>query len=182
MEITINYYGQAVSVSVEVYEYLTQADHKAENLAHEQRRHWDGREFDEYIIAAEGRLPYCATPEELICQRETLDEILAVLALCTTTQRERFLLYALEHSPSPEQLVMLTEERAERDRLATALREAFAYATPTQARRVCAYYLSGLTQQEIADRESVHNSNVCLSIRRGLCNLRRYYADHPQGK
>ena len=77
MEITINYYGQAVSVSVEVYEYLTQADHKAENLAHEQRRHWDGREFDEYIIATEGRLPYCATPEELVCQRETLDELLA---------------------------------------------------------------------------------------------------------
>ena len=96
MEITINYYGQAVSVSVEVYEYLTQADHKAENLAHEQRRHWDGREFDEYIIAAEGRLPYCATPEELICQRETLDEILAILALCTDTQRERFLLHALD--------------------------------------------------------------------------------------
>ena len=95
MEITINYYGQAVSVSVEVYEFLTQADHKAENLTHEQRRHWDGREFDEYIIATEGRLPYCATPEELVCQQETLDEILAVLALCTATQRERFLLYAL---------------------------------------------------------------------------------------
>ena len=95
MEITINYYGQAVSVSVEVYEYLTQADHKAENLAHEQRRHWDGREFDEYIITTEGRLPYCATPEELVCQRETLDELLAVLALCTDTQRERFLLFAL---------------------------------------------------------------------------------------
>ena len=95
MEITINYCGQAVSVSVEVYKYLTQADHKAENLAHEQRRHWDGREFDEYIIATEGRLPYCATPEELVCQRETLDELLAVLALCTDTQRERFLLYAL---------------------------------------------------------------------------------------
>ena len=95
MEITINYYGQAVSVSVEVYEFLTQADHKAENLTHEQRRHWDGREFDEYIIATEGRLPYCATPEELDCQQETLDEILAVLALCTATQRERFLLYAL---------------------------------------------------------------------------------------
>ena len=40
-------------------------------------------------------MPYCATPEELVCQRETLDEILAVLALCTDTQRERFLLYAL---------------------------------------------------------------------------------------
>ena len=47
------------------------------------------------MISKEGRLPYCATPEELICQRETLDEILAVLALCTPTQRERFLLYAL---------------------------------------------------------------------------------------
>ena len=96
MEIIINYYGQAVSVSVEVYEYLTQADHKTENLAHEQRRHWDGREFDEYIISTEGRLPYCATPEELVCQRETLNEILAVLALCTATQQERFLLYALD--------------------------------------------------------------------------------------
>ncbi|MEH2959745.1 sigma-70 family RNA polymerase sigma factor [Candidatus Merdisoma sp. JLR.KK006] len=96
MEITINYYGQAVSVSVEVYEYLSQADHTAENLAHEQLRHWDEWEFDEYIIATEGRLPYCATPEKLICQRETLDEILAVLALCTGTQRERFLLYALD--------------------------------------------------------------------------------------
>ena len=38
---------------------------------------------------------YRATPEELICQQETLDEILAVLALCTDTQRERFLLHAL---------------------------------------------------------------------------------------
>ena len=36
-----------------------------------------------------------ATPEELVCQRETLDEIMTVLALCTKTQRERFLLYAL---------------------------------------------------------------------------------------
>ena len=47
------------------------------------------------MYSTEGRLPYCATPEELVCQRETLDEILAVLALCTDTQRERFLLYAL---------------------------------------------------------------------------------------
>ena len=97
MEITINYNGRFVSVEVsaEVYEYLDQADHKTENLAHEQRRHWDGRELDEYIIAAEGRLPYCATPEDVICQRETLDEIMAVLALCTEKQRERFLLHAL---------------------------------------------------------------------------------------
>ena len=97
MEITINYNGRFVSVEVsaEVYEYLDQADHKTENLAHEQRRHWDGRELDEYIITAEGRLPYCATPEDVICQRETLDEIMAVLALCTEKQRERSLLHAL---------------------------------------------------------------------------------------
>ena len=56
MEVTINYNGQAVTVEVtlEVYEYLDRADHKAENLSHEQRRHWDGREFDEYIVATEG--------------------------------------------------------------------------------------------------------------------------------
>ena len=40
-------------------------------------------------------MPYCATPEELACQWETLDEILAVLVLCTLTQRERFLLYCI---------------------------------------------------------------------------------------
>lgn len=33
-----------------------------------------------------------------------------------------------------------------------------------------------------AQESKVWNSNVCLSIRRGLCNLHRYYTDHPQGK
>ncbi|MFQ7590551.1 MAG: sigma-70 family RNA polymerase sigma factor, partial [Faecalibacterium prausnitzii] len=48
MEVTIHYNGQAVAVEVtlEVYEFLDRADHKTENLSHEQRRHWDGREFD----------------------------------------------------------------------------------------------------------------------------------------
>lgn len=56
---------------------------------------WDERSFDEYIVAVEGRLPYCASPEELVCQRETWDEIMAVLDHCTEKQRVRFLLYAL---------------------------------------------------------------------------------------
>lgn len=45
MEITIKIDGQALSVevSVEAYEYLDRADHKDENLAHEQRQHWDYR-------------------------------------------------------------------------------------------------------------------------------------------
>ncbi len=79
MEVPINSNGQAVAVEVtlevyefldradhktenlfheqrplEVYEFLDRADHKTENLFHEQRRHWDGREFDEYIITTEG--------------------------------------------------------------------------------------------------------------------------------
>lgn len=98
MEVTIKLNGQALSVdvSMEVYEYLDWADHKAENLAHEQRRHWDGREFDEYIIATEGTGIYSETPEEYLCRSETLDELLFVLDGCTETQRRRFLLYALE--------------------------------------------------------------------------------------
>ena len=97
MEFTIKINGQfmSVEVSAEVADYLEQAKRNNRKLYRERQRYWDGREYDEYIIAAEGRLPYCATPEELVCQREALDEILAVLALCTDTQRERFLLYAL---------------------------------------------------------------------------------------
>ena len=49
MEVTINYNGQAVAVEVtlEVYEFLDRADHKKQHLLNAQRRHWDGREFDE---------------------------------------------------------------------------------------------------------------------------------------
>ena len=91
MEVTINYNGQAVAVEVtlEVYEFLDRADHKAENL-------WDGREFDEYIVATEGVGIYGETPEEYLCRMETLDELMAVLDTCTETQRRRFLLYALD--------------------------------------------------------------------------------------
>ena len=97
MEITIKINGRVMSVEVsaDVADYLEQAKRDSRKLYRERQRYWDGREYDEYIIATEGRLPYCATPEELICQWETLDEILTVLALCTDTQQERFLLHAL---------------------------------------------------------------------------------------
>ena len=97
MEITIKRYSRKLTYedAATLDEFWELAKRTERSLDREQRRHWDGREFDEYIIATEGRLPYCATPEELVCQRETLDELLAVLALCTDTQRERFLLYAL---------------------------------------------------------------------------------------
>ena len=91
MEVTINYNGQAVAVEVtlEVYEFLDRADHKAENLSHEQRRHWDGREFDEYIVATEGVGIYGETPEEYLCRMETLGELMAVLDTCTEAQRRQ---------------------------------------------------------------------------------------------
>ena len=61
----------------------------------EWRDHWDEHGYDEYIVVTEGRLPYCESPEQYVCRMETRREILAVLALCTEKQRERFLLHAL---------------------------------------------------------------------------------------
>ena len=97
MEITIKIHGRDVSVEVssDIAEWHDQSRHKAENLYHEKRRHWDKREFDEYIVAAEGLLPYQPTPEDIVCQRDSLAALLSILDTCTAIQRERFLLYAL---------------------------------------------------------------------------------------
>ena len=97
MEITIKINGRMVSVEVSgaVVDCCDQFRHKAENLYHERRRHWDDREFDEYIVATEGLLPYQPTPEDIVCQRETLALLMSILDSCTAIQRERFLLYAL---------------------------------------------------------------------------------------
>ena len=97
MEITIKINGSMVSVEVssDVAECYDQGKRKTENLYHEKRRHWDDREFDEYIVATEGLLPYQPTPEDIVCQRETLSMLLSILDSCTAIQRERFLLYAL---------------------------------------------------------------------------------------
>jgi len=97
MEITIKINGRMVPVDVsdEVAAYLDQAKRRNRSLCREKRNHWDERGYDEYIVSMEGRSPYQETPEEAVCRRETLDEIMSVLELCTDTQRERFLLYAL---------------------------------------------------------------------------------------
>ena len=84
-------YEEATTVS----ELLELAKRKGRSLYREERDHWDRRGYNEYIAATEGRLPYCETPEQYVCRMETREEILAVLALCTEKQRERFLLYAL---------------------------------------------------------------------------------------
>ena len=72
MEVTINYNGQAVAVEVtlEVYEFLDRADHKTENLFHEQRRHWDGHASSAAAIIFISRISYDLHmfPEPLIKQ------------------------------------------------------------------------------------------------------------------
>ena len=85
--------------------------------------------------------------------------------------------YALEHSRSPEDILMEREEQAARLRLIAALPVALNRATPTQTRRVWAYYITGINQPEISRREGVHSSNVSSAIRRGLRNMRRCYDD-----
>ena len=62
-------------------------------------------------------------------------------------------------------------------RLIAALPMALAHATPTQARRVHAYYIAGIRQPEISRREGVHSSKVSVAIHRGLRNMRRCYDD-----
>ena len=83
--------------------------------------------------------------------------------------------YALEHGRSPEEILLEREERAARLRLVATLPEALAHATPTQARRVRAYYIAGINQPKIARMEGVHSSKVSIAIRRGLRNMRRCY-------
>ena len=85
--------------------------------------------------------------------------------------------YALEHGRSPEDILVEREERAARLRLVAALLVALAHTTPTQARRVHAYYIAGIKQPEIARREGIHSSKVSVAIHRGLRNMRRCYDD-----
>ena len=97
MEITIKWHRRNISYedAATLSEFWELAKRFDRSLYREWREHWDERGYDEYIIAVEGCLPYCETPEQYVCRMETREEILAVLALCTEKQRERFLLHAL---------------------------------------------------------------------------------------
>lgn len=84
-------YGDAATLD----EFWVIAKQFDRSLYREWKDHWDERGYDEYIVVTEGRLSYCESPEQYVCRMETREEILAVLALCTEKQRERFLLHAL---------------------------------------------------------------------------------------
>ena len=94
--IKINSQTVSVDVSVEVYEYIDRANHKDENLDHRKRRHWDKRKYDESIIFHECNRSLYETPEQWLCRKETLQEIMMALESCTEVQCQRFLLFALE--------------------------------------------------------------------------------------
>ena len=127
MEITIKTDGRMVSVKVstEVGEFWEQSKRNDRKLYREKQRYWDDRECDEYIIAAEGRLPYCVTPEDVVCQQETLDEIMRVLAICTEKQRERFLLHALYDLSYAEVAVLCGCSKGAVEKSITAVRNIF---------------------------------------------------------
>ena len=75
--IKINERTVSVDVSVEVYEYIDQANHKTENLTHEKRRHWDDREYDEATIFHECNRSYTETPEQWLMPQGNLAQEIA---------------------------------------------------------------------------------------------------------
>ena len=75
--------------------------------------------------------------------------------------------YALEHSRSPEDILLEREEMTTRLHMIAALPAALAHATPTQTRRVHAYYIAGIKQPEISRREGIHSSKG-LKVPQGI--------------
>lgn len=97
MEIAIKKHRHKLSYedAATLDEFWVLAERFDRSLYREWKDHWDERGYDEYIVVTEGHLPYCESPEQYVCRIETRREILAVLALCTEKQQERFLLHAL---------------------------------------------------------------------------------------
>ena len=87
--------------------------------------------------------------------------------------------YALEHSPSAEEIILMKEEQAAHEKLLAMLDEAFSVITPMQARRVKGYYIRGLDFTRIAKEEGVDKSVVNRSVHRGLKYMREFY-NHQQ--
>ncbi len=85
-----------VEVSQEIYDCYLEFARKDENLRHEQRRHWDAREFDESATLLYQRPSYILTPEQWFLHHEQQELIQEALAQCTKIQQQRFWLYAYE--------------------------------------------------------------------------------------
>lgn len=84
--------------------------------------------------------------------------------------------YALEHSPSPEDLLVIQEEQTDHERLLSMLDEALTQVTEIQARRIRRYYFQGFNFTQIAEVEGVNKDVVCRSVHAGLKRLRKFYS------
>lgn len=80
--------------------------------------------------------------------------------------------------PSPEDYMILAEEEATHKLLLEHLQEALSVPTPTQASRIHAHYMLGMTVREIAAAEGVDTSAIYESIKGGLKKIQRYFYKH----
>ena len=83
--------------------------------------------------------------------------------------------YALEHSPSAEEIILMKEEQAAYEKLIAMLDEAFSVIIPMQARRIHARYILGKKLIEIAAEEGVSVSVVQQTVKSGLKRMRNYF-------
>ncbi len=83
--------------------------------------------------------------------------------------------YALEHSPSAEEIILMKEEQATHEKLLAMLDEAFSVIIPMQARRIHARYILGKKLIEIAAEEGVSVSVVQQAVKSGSKRMRNYF-------
>ena len=79
------------------------------------------------------------------------------------------------YAPSPEDMMLQSEERAEQERNLLRMKEAFEHLTPTQARRIRARYMGRKKLREIGEAEGTGESQAGHSVRSGIRRMRRYF-------
>ena len=81
--------------------------------------------------------------------------------------------YALEHSRSPEEILLEREDGPPICGCWPPCRRPCPMPLPPRPAASGAYYIAGISQPEISRREGVDSSKVSVAIRRGLRNMRR---------
>ena len=89
-------HDEFVEVSDEVWEVMRQAQREMNNYESRKVYHRAWYSLDAYSWTENYALEHGRSPEDYLCRKETLGELMAVLDTCTEAQRRRFLLYALD--------------------------------------------------------------------------------------
>ncbi len=77
--------------------------------------------------------------------------------------------------PSPEEILIKEEEQVLHEITLERLNEALSALTSTQASRIHARYMLGMTTRKIATTEGVDTSAIYESVKGGLKKIRRYF-------